>query len=132
MADEDLPPALGDTWVWNDGAWSLDDDAGGPGRLVNAQALVHPTFGILLAGGSDFDDENGDVWRWTGDRWETYARDVLPPRQAFGMAYDEARGVVVLTGGVVEPGDTARHQDVWEWSGSPDDPAVLVDDRPPA
>jgi hypothetical protein len=48
------------------------------------------------------------------------------------MAFDEARGVVVLTGGVVEPGDTARHQDVWEWSGDPEDPAVLVDDRPPA
>ena len=72
------------------------------------------------------------MWRWTGDRWETFARDVLPPRQAFGMAYDEARGVVVLTGGVVEPGDTARHQDVWEWTGRPEDPAVLVLDRPPA
>jgi hypothetical protein len=132
VADEDLPPALGDTWVLTDRAWALRADAGGPGPLVNAQALVHPTLGILLAGGSDFDRENGDVWRWTGDRWETFARDVLPPRQAFGMAYDEARGVVVLTGGVVQPGDTARHQDVWEWSGSPEEPAVLVDDRPPA
>jgi len=132
IADEALPAALGDTWVLTDGAWSLDDDAGGPGLLVNAQALLHPTLGILLAGGSDLEGENGDVWRWTGGRWETYAREVLPPRQAFGMAYDEARGVVVLTGGVVEPGDTARHQDVWEWSGRPDDPAVQVDDRPPA
>jgi hypothetical protein len=48
------------------------------------------------------------------------------------MAYDEERGVVVLTGGVVAPGETARHQDVWEWSGAPAEPAVLVDDRPPA
>ncbi len=132
VADEALPAALGDTWVWADGAWTLDDAAGGPGPLVNAQALAHPDFGILLAGGSDLDRENRDVWRWTGDRWETFARDVLPPRQAFGMAYDEARGVVVLTGGVVEPGDTARHQDVWEWTGRPEDPAVLVLDRPPA
>ncbi len=132
VVDEALPPALGDTWVWADGAWTLDDGAGGPGPLVNAQAFIHPTLGTLLAGGSDFDRENGDVWRWTGDRWETFARDVLPPRQAFGMAYDEARGVVVLTGGVVAPGDKARHQDVWEWSGSPEDPAVRVDDRPPA
>lgn len=132
VVDENLPPALGDTWVLADGAWTLDDDAGGPGPLVNAQALVHPTLGTLLAGGSDLERETGDVWRWTGDSWETYARDVLPPRQAFGMSYDEARGVVVLTGGVVEPGDSARHQDVWEWSGDPEDPAVLVDDRPPA
>ncbi len=132
VADETLPPALGDTWVLADGVWTLDDDAGGPGDLVNARALAHPTLGVLLAGGSDFDRENGDVWHWADGRWELFARDVLPPRQAFGMAYDEARGVVVLTGGVVQPGDTARHQDVWEWSGSPDEPAVLVDDRPPA
>ena len=132
VADEALPPALGDTWVLTDGAWTLAADAGGPGPLVNAQGLVHPTLGILLAGGGDMEGENGDVWRWTGDRWEIYAREVLPLRQAFGMAYDEARGVVVLTGGVVEPGDLARHQDVWEWSGSPEEPAVLVDDRPPA
>ena len=132
QVSEGLPPALGDTWVWADGTWSPVDDAGGPGPLVNAQALVHPTLGVLLAGGSDMDAENGDVWRWSGEGWEIYAREVLPARQAFGMAYDEARGVVVLTGGVVEPGDTARHQDVWEWSGSPEDVAVLVDDRPPA
>ena len=74
VIDEALPPALGDTWVLSDGAWSLDDDAGGPGPLVNAQALAHPTLGILLAGGSDLDGETGDVWRWTGDRWETYAQ----------------------------------------------------------
>jgi len=119
VADEALPPALGDTWVFADGAWALNDQAGGPGPLVNAQAVAHPELGVLLAGGSDFDDENGDVWRWTGATWESYARDVLPPRQAFGLAYDEARGVVVLTGGVVAPGETARFQDVWEWSGSP-------------
>jgi hypothetical protein len=132
VADESLPAALDDTWLWAEGTWSLADDAGGPGPLVNAQGLTHPTLGTLLAGGSDLDGETSDVWRWTGDRWELLAADVLPPRQAFGMAYDDARGVVVLTGGVVQPGELARHQDVWEWSGSPDEPAVLVDDRPPA
>jgi hypothetical protein len=40
--------------------------------------------------------------------------------------------VVVLTGGVVEPGQTDRHQDVWEWSGDPGEPAVQVLAAPPA
>ena len=34
--------------------------------------------------------------------------------------------MVVLTGGVVEPGSTERYQDVWEWSGDPAAPATQV------
>ena len=44
---------------------------------------------------------------------------LVPERQAFGLAYDTDRDVVVLTGGLVEPGSTERHQDTWEWSGDP-------------
>ena len=43
----------------------------------------------------------------------------MPPRQAFGLGYDQQRDVVVLTGGLVEPGSVERHQDVWEWAGGP-------------
>jgi hypothetical protein len=60
------------------------------------------------------------------------ARGVFPPRQAFGLAYDAARDTIVLTGGLVEPGSLQRYQDVWEWSGNPNDGAVQVDARPPA
>jgi hypothetical protein len=132
VADEQLPPALGDTWEWDGRAWTVRTDASGPGDLVNAAGLVHPRFGTLLVGGSDMDQLSGDVWRWDGDRWRLLAEDVFPPRQAFGLAYDEARDTVVLTGGVVQPGSVERHQDVWEWSGEPREQAVLVDDRAPA
>lgn len=132
VADDELPPALADTWVWHHAVWEAAPRAGGPGRLVNAQGLLHPDLGPLLLGGSDLETETGDVWRWSGHRWERFGRDVLPARQAFGAAYDAEREVVVLTGGVVVPGQTVRHQDVWEWGGDPDEPAELVADRPPA
>lgn len=125
VVDEDLPLAVGDTWVWG-GRWREVPDAGGPGLLVNAGAVEHPTLGTLLVGGSDLDRPTGDVWRWTGERWELVAEGVFPERQAFGIGYDAERDVVVMTGGLVQPGSTERHQDVWEWSGDPAAPAERV------
>ncbi len=130
VVDEDLPAALGDTWVWDDG-WQEVADAGAPPRLVNAKAVVHPEHGTLLVGGADLQAASGDVLRWNGSGWELFAENVFPERQAFGLAYDAGRDVMVLTGGVVEPGQTDRHQDVWEWSGDPAEPAVQVLDAPP-
>jgi hypothetical protein len=127
VVDEDLPLAVGDTWVWH-GRWREVPDAGGPGLLVNAGSVEHPSLGTLLVGGSGLERPNGDVWRWTGERWELVAKDVFPERQAFGIGYDAARDVVVLTGGLVQPGSTERHQDVWEWSGDPATPAERVFD----
>ena len=132
VADERLPPALGDTWEWDRRTWVSRGDASGPGDLVNAGAMVHPRLGTLLVGGSDMDRPSGDVWVWGGDRWRIVAKRVFPPRQAFGLAYDEVRDTVVLTGGVVQPGSVERHQDVWEWSGRPEERAVQVDSRSPA
>ncbi len=125
VVDEDLPLAVGDTWVWG-GRWREVPDAGGPGLLVNAGAVEHPTLGTLLVGGSGLDQPTGDVWRWTGERWELVAEGVFPERQAFGIGYDAERDVVVMTGGLVQPGSTERHQDVWEWSGDPAAPAERV------
>ena len=125
VVDEDLPLAVGDTWVWR-GRWREVPDAGGPGLLVNAGTVEHPTLGTLLVGGSGLERPTGDVWRWTGEQWQLVGEDVFPERQAFGIGYDSARDVVVMTGGLVQPGSTERHQDVWEWSGDPGTPAERV------
>ncbi len=126
VVDEDGPAAVGDAWVWAGDRWRPIRGGGRPGPLVNANGVVHPDHGLLLVGGSDSEAENGRVWRWTGTAWQRMGDDVMPPRQAFGLAYDERRDVVVLTGGVVEPGSVERHQDVWEWVGDPGVPAVPV------
>lgn len=132
VADEDLPGALADTWSWTGDEWLPEPGAGGPGPLVNAGAVLHPRLGPLLVGGSGRDRATGDVWRWRAAHWEPLARGVFPRRQGFGLAYDADRHTVVLTGGVVRPGEPARHQDVWEWSGDPGERAVRVLRRPPA
>ena len=127
VVDEDAPIALGDTWVWDGDGWRAARAADQPGPLLNANGVAHPTLGLLLVGGADAaSEETGRVWTWSGSSWDALPADVVPQRQAFGLAYDEERDVVVLTGGVVEPGSTERHQDVWEWSGDPATPAVRV------
>jgi len=127
VVDEDAPIALGDTWVWAGDRWRPAREASQPGPLLNANGVVHPTLGLLLVGGADAaSEETGRAWTWSGSSWEALPADVVPERQAFGLAYDEEREVVVLTGGIVEPGSTERHRDVWEWSGDPAAPAVRV------
>ncbi len=127
VVDESLPGALADTWTWRPTGWTRMA-ARGPGRLVNAEAVVDPELGVLLVGGSDMQQAHGDVWRWDDGDWTLLGRDVFPARQAFGLAYDAARDTVVLTGGLVAAGETSRHQDVWEWTGDPGTPATQVAD----
>ena len=127
VVDESLPGALADTWTWRPTGWTRMA-ARGPGRLVNAEAVVDPELGVLLVGGSDMQQAHGDVWRWDDGDWTLLGPHVFPARQAFGLAYDAARDTVVLTGGLVAAGETSRHQDVWEWTGDPGTPATQVAD----
>ncbi len=127
VVDEAAPIAVGDTWVWTGDSWRAARGADQPGPLLNANGVSHPDHGLLLVGGADAaSEETGRVWIWSDGSWEALPADVVPARQAFGLAYDEERDVVVLTGGLVELGSTERHQDVWEWSGDPATPAVEV------
>ena len=131
VVDESLPPALSDTWTWDGSRWELVEESSRPGLLVNSHELDLRGRGPLMVGGSDMDGENGDVWEWSGQGWQRWGRGVFPARQAFGLAYDAGREVVVMSGGVVAPGQLDRRQDVWEWAGDVRQPADLVLDRPP-
>ena len=110
--------------MWTDDRWRAVRGADQPGPLLNANGVAHPAHGLLLVGGADAaGEETGRAWTWGDGSWAALPDDLVPARQAFGLAYDEERDVVVLTGGLVEPGSTERHQDVWEWSGDPGTPA---------
>jgi len=126
VIDPDGPPSVGDTWVWDGDTWRLAEAQSAPGALVNAAGAYDPGLArLMLVGGSDMVDLSTEVWTWTGETWEPLASDAFPARQGHGLAYDESRHVVVLTGGVVTPGQLDRYQDLWEWDG--DAPAVRED-----
>ncbi len=57
-----------------------------------------------------------DTWEFDGEVWyEVSPRQVPPARYGHAMAYDEARGVVVLFGGIAADGTYLN--DTWEYNG---------------
>ena len=60
----------------------------------------------------------GDTWEWDGSAWLLISSTGPSPRLGHAMAYDAARGRVVLTGGVVPDVSTAALADAWEWDGA--------------
>jgi hypothetical protein len=75
---------------------------------------------VLAYGGSTIGgDPSGatdDFMSWDGTRWVSLCDPCPPgPRLHHGFAYDSARGVAVLYGGVDQTG--ARQEEVWEWDG---------------
>ena len=57
-----------------------------------------------------------DTWEFDGKIWcEVSPRQVPPARYGHAMAYDEARGVVILFGGIANDGTYLN--DTWEYDG---------------
>ena len=52
------------------------------------------------------------LWSWDGGKWTVLDANGPPPRNMGGVAYDAARDVVVLYGGV---GGAKHFDDTWEW-----------------
>jgi hypothetical protein len=85
----------------------------------SAHDLVHDAArGVcVLFGGwrSATNEHFQDTWEWDGATWTERVLDPRPhPRREHGLAYDAARGVVVLFGGWT-PGD--RFASTWEYDG---------------
>lgn len=57
-----------------------------------------------------------DTWEWDGKVWK-HVSDEGPAGSGFGIAFDEARGVVVLDGGFSELNSSPGMTDTWEWDG---------------
>ncbi|MCG3132687.1 MAG: hypothetical protein FLDDKLPJ_03553 [Phycisphaerae bacterium] len=74
---------------------------------------------LLLFGGSDWGHRNGETWAWNGARWTLHG-DAGPPSVEHSLAYDSARGVVVMF----------TWFETWEWDG--DDWSLKSSSGPPA
>ncbi len=107
------PPAAPD--------WVLASGAASPAlREGHAMAYDAARGRVVLFGGANEYDvfDFGDTWEWTGSAWVERTPASSPPaRFGHGMAYDAARGRVVLFGGY-EFYSGRSLGDTWEWDGS--------------
>src|SRR5262249_29451141 len=98
-----------------------------PARVGAAIAYDVAHGRAVLFGGCSSTDRTGcqgpllqDTWLWDGARWARANAGIAPPsRVGHAMAYDAARGKVVLFGGCtgnVQACDGLA--DTWEWDGT--------------
>ncbi|MGI6394399.1 MAG: Kelch repeat-containing protein [bacterium] len=71
---------------------------------------------VLFGGWTDsYSGIDDDTWEWDGNNWTLRNPTIKPSaRSGHALAYDSARGKVVLFGGYVGSG---YDNDTWEWNG---------------
>jgi hypothetical protein len=68
-------------------------------RNAHAAAYDSRHYALLLFGGATATDVRADLWRWRDGTWRLSPATGPKPRTFPAMAYDSARGEVVLFGG---------------------------------
>jgi hypothetical protein len=138
---------LADTWTWDGARWEQADTPVGPSpRAYAAAAYDRVRERVVLFGGIGIAEDGtpfsklDDTWTWDGSRWIREEPPSSPSgRDGAGMAFDEARGEVVLFGGSAastprtctvrelnicvstpldQPGDSGQRNDTWTWDGT--------------
>jgi hypothetical protein len=114
--------SLADTWEWDGSTWTERTPAVSPvARYGHALAYDSARRRIVLFGGCNDSQPSpyfSDTWEWDGGTWTQRSPAVSPPpRHGHGLAYDQARGKVVLFGGY-NPSLGSFLSDTWEWDGS--------------
>src|SRR5438094_453033 len=105
-------------------AWTQRSTTSAPWARFAHDLLSDAARGsVVLFGGFDevfgnFQLEN-DTWTWDGTTW-TQLQPLTSPaaRQYYAMAYDAARGRVVLFGGATQLNGGGIAQDTWEFDGT--------------
>ena len=117
-------PALeNETWEWDGFAWAQRTPAVSPqARENHAVAYDSARQRVVLFGGDASgysSSEVDDTWEWDGTSWTQLAPAQGPERRAdHAMAFDRARGRVVLFGGHRVSLPRVSFDDTWEWDGA--------------
>ena len=106
------------TWEWNGSTWTRRSTTGPPPcyrpvMAYDAARAVTVLFGGYYVEDGGPGDELGDTWGWNGSLWTLRSSTGPSPRQQHAMAYDAARGVTVLFGGLSWNGYD-YYADTWE------------------
>lgn len=112
---------LKDTWVWNGATWSSKTPETGPPALFGHAMAYDSAHGqvVLFGGQSSFTSlPLNDTWVWDGSSWTQKTPQTRPPaRFGYAMAFDSARGQVILFGGHHRLGYSDDLNDTWVWDG---------------
>lgn len=122
---------LNDLWTWDGAAWTkLAPSGTSPSVRFSAGLTFDPkTQRLVLFGGNRGNDVLGDLWEWDSAT-ATWTAITMPEgsspaaRGKHVLAFDEARGKVVLFGGYSAGylGDTWE-RDGWDWRRRANPPA---------
>jgi cysteine-rich repeat protein len=118
---DSAPPQLNDVWEWDGLTWTEKTPLSGspPGGRYFASAFDVLRKELIVFGGYDSTSLTtfGETWGWNGSTWSHKTTPVAPsPRHGASMAYDVARGRIVLHGGAVV--SNVPYADTWEWDGT--------------
>jgi cysteine-rich repeat protein len=120
-----------ETWEWDGTRWLLLDPQENPGGLTDL-AMSFDGSGVIIFGGTDEDSLlKGETWRWDGSTWTFLTADGPAARRNAVMAFDAARGRVVLFGGYAQF-SSSPFEDTWEWDGAEWQEVSPTGDSPPA
>lgn len=116
----DLPNTA--TWIWRENAWHRCYPSTLPtprsGYCMAWDAIRQEV--VLFGGNPEWSGNNhllDETWIWDGSQWSQRTPATRPPaRKNAVMAFDEARGVIVLFGG--DSNNSAVLSDTWFWNGS--------------
>ena len=120
------PPAGNSTWQVSGETWMDDDRGWMPFADIHPRdhhAMVTDGRGAVLLYGGIPGDRSApwptDTWELARDGWTRIATEGPPGRGRAALAYDGARGQVVLFGGVSAPSGPDERQiffgDTWVW-----------------
>lgn len=111
--------ARNDTWEWDGVTWTKrTPTVSPPERYFHAMAFDRERGQVVLFGGRSLLGRTylRDTWVWDGSDWQDVSPLGAPfARAQHGMAYDEARKVVVMHGG--SDASLSSRGDTWEWDG---------------
>lgn len=108
-----------ETWLWNGTAWQqATPSASPPVEHGFAMATDRRHRNVVLFGGArrPYGACNADTWIWNGRTWRKSRPQNRPPARSYhGMAFDDVRQRVIVTGG----GNGVRWVlSDWEWDGT--------------
>lgn len=112
-----------ETWLWNGASW-LPTGSATP-SLVAHSAGYHRLLGkVVVFGGEDASGAYPtSTWLWDGTTWQAFAIPGPTGRSSTAMAYDTARGSLVLFGGYTSVGVS---DELWELTAGPPTTAAYV------